>query len=74
MRKALEAAPDPDAVRDQMVGMIKPYIDPLRVAGWGFVDEIIDPRETRPAIIRGLEIAQGKVVERPWRRNGVRPV
>ena len=47
--------------------------------GWesefhAFVDEVIDPRDTRAMIYRGLEMSQNKVVERPWRRNGVRPV
>ena len=38
------------------------------------VDDVIDPRETRPAIIRALELAEGKRVERPWKRHGVVPV
>jgi methylmalonyl-CoA decarboxylase subunit alpha len=35
---------------------------------------VIDPRETRDYILRGLELARGKRVERPWRKSGVRPV
>jgi len=57
-----------------MAAMIKPYIDPIRVAGHGFVDDVIDPRDTRSVIARGIELGRNKVVERPWRRNGVRPV
>ena len=38
------------------------------------VDDVIDPRETRPTIIRALELAEGKRVERPWKRHGVVPV
>ena len=38
------------------------------------VDDVIDPRETRPSIIRALELAEGKRVERPWKRHGVVPV
>jgi acetyl-CoA carboxylase carboxyltransferase component len=38
------------------------------------VDDIIDPRETRPRIIRGLEMAATKRVDRPWKKHGVMPV
>ena len=38
------------------------------------IDDVIDPRETRPTIIRGLRMATGKRVERPWRKHGVMPV
>ena len=30
--------------------------------------------ETRPTVIRALEMADGKRVERPWRKHGVMPV
>jgi acetyl-CoA carboxylase carboxyltransferase component len=38
------------------------------------IDDVIDPRETRPVICRGLEMAEGKRIDRPWKRNGVVPV
>jgi acetyl-CoA carboxylase carboxyltransferase component len=38
------------------------------------VDDVIDPRETRATICRGLELAAGKRVERPFKRSGVVPV
>jgi acetyl-CoA carboxylase carboxyltransferase component len=38
------------------------------------IDDVIDPRETRPVIIRALEMAQDKRVQRPWKRHGVTPV
>ena len=61
-------------MRKQAADLIRPYIDPIRVAGHGFLDDVIDPRETRKTIVRGLEMTENKTVERPWRRNGVRPV
>jgi propionyl-CoA carboxylase beta chain len=38
------------------------------------IDDVIDPRETRSTIIRGLEMAERKRVLRPWKRHGVVPV
>jgi acetyl-CoA carboxylase carboxyltransferase component len=73
-RKVLAQSEDPDAVRQQLVEAIRPHIDIFKVAGWGFVDEVIDPRETRRAVLTGLEIAESKQVLRPARKNGVRPV
>jgi acetyl-CoA carboxylase carboxyltransferase component len=73
-RKQIEAAEDPEATRKQMVDNFKEIIDPYIAAGNDMVDDIIDPRETRPRIIRGLEMAQDKRVQRPWKKHGVMPV
>jgi methylmalonyl-CoA decarboxylase subunit alpha len=43
-------------------------------AGNDMIDDVIDPRETRAVICSGLEMAQGKRIERPWKRHGVVPV
>ena len=56
-RKQIEAAEDPEAERAQLVANFKAIIDPYIAAGNDMVDDIIDPRETRPRIIRGLEMA-----------------
>jgi acetyl-CoA carboxylase carboxyltransferase component len=73
-RKQIEAADDPEATRKEMVDNFKKIIDPYIAAGNDMVDDIIDPRETRPRIIRGLEMAQDKRVQRPWKKHGVMPV
>ena len=53
---------------------MKETIDPYLAAKNDMVDDIIDPRETRPTIIRGLRMAKDKRVERPWKKHGVMPV
>src|SRR3989449_5097000 len=73
-RKQIEAAEDPEATRKEMVDNFKAIIDPYIAAGNDMVDDIIDPRETRPRIIRGLEMAATKRVYRPWKKHGVMPV
>jgi acetyl-CoA carboxylase carboxyltransferase component len=73
-RKQIEAADDPDATRAQMIEGIRATIDPYIAAGNAMIDDVIDPRETRPVVIRALEMAEGKRVERPWKRHGVMPV
>ncbi len=67
----MEPAPE---VKKQIVDTIQKNIDIYKVAGWGLVDEVIDPRDTRKVIHLGLELARHKKVERPARKRGVIPV
>ncbi|SEH12052.1 acyl-CoA carboxylase subunit beta [Thermoleophilum album] len=73
-RKQIEASDDPDATRAQLIEGIRRTIDPYIAAGNAMIDDIIDPRETRPTIIRALEMAESKRVERPRKKHGVMPV
>jgi acetyl-CoA carboxylase carboxyltransferase component len=73
-RKQIEAAEDPDATRAEMIEGIRNTIDPYIAAGNALIDDIIDPRETRPTVIRALEMAATKRVERPWKKHGIMPV
>jgi acetyl-CoA carboxylase carboxyltransferase component len=73
-RSAIEASDDPDATREQMLEAVREQIDPYIAAGNAMIDDVIDPRETRPTIIRGLRMAADKRVQRPWKKHGVMPV
>jgi acetyl-CoA carboxylase carboxyltransferase component len=73
-RKQIEASDDPDAKRAEMIEGIQKIIDPYIAAGNALIDDIIDPRETRPTVIKALEMAATKRVERPWKKHGVMPV
>jgi acetyl-CoA carboxylase carboxyltransferase component len=73
-RKQIEASDDPEKAREELVDNFKRIIDPYIAAGNAMIDDIIDPRETRPTIVRGLQMAEGKRVERPWKKHGVMPV
>ena len=73
-RKLFGGMEPPPEVKRQIVDQIQKNIDVYKVAGWGLIDDVIDPRETRPTICRALEMAEGKRVERPWKRHGVVPV
>jgi acetyl-CoA carboxylase carboxyltransferase component len=73
-RSAIEASDDPDRMREEMLAQIRKSIDPYIAAHNDVIDDVIDPRETRPTIIRGLRLAAAKRVQRPWRKHGVMPV
>src|ERR671925_255235 len=74
MRKQVEEADDPQAKKAELIEAYRKIIDVYIAAGNDMIDDIIDPRETRPTIIRALEMAEGKRVQRPWKRHGVVPV
>lgn len=74
MRRVVDAAEDPAAKRAELVAAYRSVIDVYIAAKNGMIDDVIDPRETRPVICRALEMAEGKRVERPWKRHGVVPV
>jgi acetyl-CoA carboxylase carboxyltransferase component len=73
-RKQIEASGDPDATRAEMIEGIRKSIDPYIAAGNALIDDIIDPRETRRTVIRALEMAETKRVDRPYKKHGVMPV
>ncbi|MFN8161585.1 MAG: acyl-CoA carboxylase subunit beta [Solirubrobacterales bacterium] len=73
-RSAIESSEDPEATREAMLSAVRAQIDPYIAAGNAMIDDIIDPRETRPTIVNALRMARDKRVERPWRKHGVMPV
>jgi acetyl-CoA carboxylase carboxyltransferase component len=73
-RRQVADSDDPAATRQALIENYRRIIDVYVAAGNDMIDDVIDPRETRETICRALEMAQGKRVERPWRRHGVVPV
>src|SRR5712672_1192369 len=71
---AIAAHKETDEVKRQLAEAIRPHIDIQRTAALGFVDDVIDPRETRPLLAHYLRFCQGKKVERPWRKREIAPV
>ncbi len=74
MRRQVEEADDPVAKKAELVAAYRKIIDVYVAAGNDMIDDVIDPRETRSIVIRGLEMAERKRVLRPWKRHGVVPV
>src|SRR5262249_32646953 len=68
-----DTKPSEEAKRE-LIREIGARIDVYKVAGWGLVDEVIDPRDTRRTIVWGLELAKNKRVEGPRRRRSIIPV
>ena len=67
-------AEDPAAMKAQLIAEYRKIIDVYRAASNFMIDDVIDPRETRPVVIKALEMAENKQVDRPWKKQGVVPV
>jgi propionyl-CoA carboxylase beta chain len=72
--KQIEGSDNPEATRAQYIETIRAQINPYLAAGMAMIDDVIDPAETRRVIIRGIEQARNKKVDRPWRKHGNIPV
>jgi propionyl-CoA carboxylase beta chain len=50
------------------------FANPYKAASLGYIDEIIRPRETRPALIRALRTLENKRQSNPPRKHGNIPL
>ena len=74
-RKELEGAEDPEARRAELIADYKErFANPYSAAERGYVDEVIEPRRTRPVLIDALETARTKREPRPRRKHGNIPL
>lgn len=58
-RREIESAPDPEAKREEVERRLQAIASPFRTAEAGNIEEIIDPRDTRPILYDFIEMAQG---------------
>ena len=74
-RRELQAAADPEAVRAQLVEEFREKLaNPFVAASRGYVDEIIQPRQTRPKLIAALASCENKRDRNPPRKHGNIPL
>src|SRR5581483_9423586 len=56
-KRELAAAPDPEARRAELVqDYVARFANPYVAAERGYVDDVIEPKETRRVLVRGLEL------------------
>ena len=74
-RRSLAAADDPEAERAQLVAEYEEqFNNPYVAARYGLVDNVIEPRETRPKLIRALEMLRNKRESLPPKKHGNIPL
>jgi propionyl-CoA carboxylase beta chain len=74
-RKELEGNGDAEARRAELIADYKErFANPYTAAERGYVDDVIEPRRTRPVLIDALETARTKRERRPPRKHGNIPL
>ena len=74
-RKEIEEAENPQEERKQLVENYKTkYANPYIAAARGWIDDVIDPRQTRQQLKRHLEMLRSKQEKRPLRKHGNIPL
>ena len=74
-REAIRSSENPEETRAQRIeeyrdAMVNPYV----AASRGYLDDVIDPAETRPKVIRALEMLQDKQSSLPPKKHGNIPL
>jgi propionyl-CoA carboxylase beta chain len=74
-RRDLQQSPTPDERRQKLIDDYKAHFaNPYSAAERGYIDDVIEPRTTRPKLIRALRTLQTKRVEQPKRKHGNIPL
>ena len=74
-RRDLMSSDDPDTTRKQLTEDYEErYANPYIAAERGFIDDVIDPAETRRILSRSLDLLRGKREELPKRKHGNVPL
>ncbi|NOZ50247.1 MAG: acyl-CoA carboxylase subunit beta [Chloroflexi bacterium] len=74
-RRDLAQAEDPARLEADFVQAYREkFFNPYVAAELGFIDDVIDPRETRPRLIKALAFLRSKVQQNPPKKHGLMPV
>ncbi len=74
-RKELAESPDPDKRRAELVAEYREkFANPYIAASRGYIDDVIEPRLTRPRLINALEMLSNKRDRNPAKKHGNIPL
>jgi propionyl-CoA carboxylase beta chain len=74
-RREIDAAIEPNGIRQTRITEYRErFASPFAAAERGFIDDVIEPSETRPKVIRALRLLETKVDTTPRRKHGNLPL
>jgi acetyl-CoA carboxylase carboxyltransferase component len=65
---------DPESLKQKTQEYIDNFATPYQAARHALIEHVIEPRETRPMIIKALEMLENKKEDRPWKKHGNIPL
>ena len=74
-RREIAAAEEPETTRREKIAEFRArFANPFVAAERGFIDAVIEPRQTRPRVIRALRMLENKVDTTPRKKHGNLPL
>ena len=74
-RETISKSENPEETRSQLISEYEDkFANPYVAASLGYIDDVIDPRETRPRLIKALEMLQNKRDTLPPKKHGNIPL
>jgi propionyl-CoA carboxylase beta chain len=74
-RKELAEAEDPETRKAELVEQYREHFaSPFIAAELGYIDDVIEPSETRPRLINALHMLQNKRDQNPPKKHGNIPL
>lgn len=65
---------DPESLKQKTQEYIDNFATPYQAARHALIEHVIEPRETRPMIIKALKMLENKKEDRPWKKHGNIPL
>ena len=76
--KELNAIEDPqkraEAAQQKIDEYNEKFCNPYNAAEYGYIDDVIEPRNTRFRVIRALEQLDGKMQDKVWKKHDNMPL
>jgi len=74
-RAAISESENPEETRQRLIAEYKDkFANPYVAAARGYIDDVIDPRVTRPKLIKALEMLKDKTDTNPPKKHGNIPL
>jgi len=74
-KEEIEASPTPEETRQRLIQEYRDkFANPYLAAARGYIDDVIEPRETRPKLIQALEMLRNKRDANPPKKHGNIPL
>ncbi|GAI02455.1 unnamed protein product, partial [marine sediment metagenome] len=74
-RDEIKKSANPEETRQRLIQEYRDkFANPYVAAARGYIDDVIDPRETRPKLIKALQMLQNKEVSNPSKKHGNIPL
>ncbi|MDY7081094.1 MAG: acyl-CoA carboxylase subunit beta [Halobacteria archaeon] len=71
----IENADDPEEKRDELMAEYREeFANPYSAAEEGYVDDVFEPKETRPRLVNDLELLESKRKKNPTKKHGNIPL